>query len=297
MSTCNLNCSKPDLAHIASHVRNAEYNPQRFCAGACGAPRRPVPRHPTPPPRSYHPPARAQVHGALLPVGQARRDGHQVRGRRAGGRAARRQGELSSAVAAVGAASNPPLSSPAGRPQARLPLRALRLPHPGACPALPLCVPRSSADPSAPSPPPPQNMVASGDVGFPIRLEGLADEHVKFASVRVAALPTPRSQATQRPYPPFPQAVRARALPRPRLPHGRPAPRLPRLRLGEDRLHRRERGRGGGEWPHSGTPHALHLPAQPPSRAPRSSRASTSSTPRSTSSARPRSPSRRPAST
>ena len=33
MSTCNLSCDAPDLAHIATHVRNAEYNPQRFGAG------------------------------------------------------------------------------------------------------------------------------------------------------------------------------------------------------------------------------------------------------------------------
>ena len=28
-----------------------------------------------------------------------------------------------------------------------------------------------------------QNMVATGDTGFPIRLEGLADEHAKYSSV------------------------------------------------------------------------------------------------------------------
>ena len=29
-----------------------------------------------------------------------------------------------------------------------------------------------------------QNMVSTGDVGFPVRLEGLADEHAKYSSVR-----------------------------------------------------------------------------------------------------------------
>jgi hypothetical protein len=32
-----------------------------------------------------------------------------------------------------------------------------------------------------------QNIVASGDCGFPIRLEGLADEECKFSSVRAGA--------------------------------------------------------------------------------------------------------------
>jgi hypothetical protein len=32
-----------------------------------------------------------------------------------------------------------------------------------------------------------QNIVATGDVGFPIRLEGMADEHSMWTSVRLGA--------------------------------------------------------------------------------------------------------------
>jgi transcription initiation factor TFIID TATA-box-binding protein len=34
-----------------------------------------------------------------------------------------------------------------------------------------------------------QNIVCSGDIGFPVRLEGLADEHSKFASYEPELFP------------------------------------------------------------------------------------------------------------
>jgi hypothetical protein len=78
-------------------------------------------------------------------------------------------------------------------------------------------------------------MVASCDVKFPIRLEGLAFAHAAFASVR---LPTfLREGRLQLLTPP---SVRAGALPRPHLPHALAQDCAAHLRQRQGGAHRRQ---------------------------------------------------------
>lgn len=122
VSTCNLTCSNPDMAYIATHVRNAEYNPQRFSAVIIRL------REPKSTALFFH-------SGKLVITGTRNEDDGRV--------AARLVGKI---VHKLGF---------------KCALADFKV----------------------------QNIVCSGDIGFPVRLEGLADEHSKFASYEPELFP------------------------------------------------------------------------------------------------------------
>jgi len=119
--TCDIKCH-PDLAHIATHARNAEYNPRRFSAVIM---------------RLREPKSTA----LLFSTGKVCLTG--VKNEDDGKTALRKVAKI---VTKLG------------------------------CPA-------SFADFRV------QNLVSSGDCGFPIRLEGIADEHTTFTSYEPELFP------------------------------------------------------------------------------------------------------------
>jgi transcription initiation factor TFIID TATA-box-binding protein len=121
VASCDLRCS-PDLAHIASHARNAEYNPQRFAAVIM---------------RLREPKCTALIFasGKMVVTGAKNEDDSLLAARK-----------IAKVLQKLGFAAS---------------LAAFRV----------------------------QNMVATGDCQFPIRLEGLADEHSKFSSYEPELFP------------------------------------------------------------------------------------------------------------
>lgn len=116
MATVDLKCA-PDLPHVASHARNAEYNPRRFSAAIM---------------RLREP---AKATGLLFGTGKLCLTG--VKSEDDARHAARKIAKIVQK-----------LGFNAGFADFKI-----------------------------------QNMVATGDVGFPVRLEGIADTHRKFSSV------------------------------------------------------------------------------------------------------------------
>ncbi len=116
MATVDLKC-RPDLPHVASHARNAEYNPRRFSAVIM----------------RLREPSKATAllfgTGKLCLTGVKNEDDAKYAARK-----------IAKIVLKLG--------FNAGFEDFKI-----------------------------------QNLVASGDLGFPIRLEGIADEHSKFSSV------------------------------------------------------------------------------------------------------------------
>lgn len=121
MATVDLKCA-PDLPHVASHARNAEYNPRRFSAAIM---------------RLREP---AKATGLLFGTGKLCLTG--VKSEDDARHAARKIAKIVQK-----------LGFNAGFADFKI-----------------------------------QNMVATGDVGFPVRLEGIADTHRKFSSVSEAML-------------------------------------------------------------------------------------------------------------
>ena len=121
VASCDFKCS-PDLAHIATHARNAEYNPQRFSAVIL---------------RLREPRSTALIFGSgKVVLTGARNEEDSLLGIR----------KICKILQALGCPAS---------------INGFRI----------------------------QNMVATGDCGFPIRLEGLADEHSKFSSYEPELFP------------------------------------------------------------------------------------------------------------
>ncbi len=122
MATVDLKC-RPDLPHVASHARNAEYNPRRFSAVIM----------------RLREPSKATAllfgTGKLCVTGVKNEDDAKFAARK-----------IAKIVLKLGFS--------AGFEDFKI-----------------------------------QNMVASGDLGFPVRLEGIADEHSKFSSYEPELFP------------------------------------------------------------------------------------------------------------
>jgi transcription initiation factor TFIID TATA-box-binding protein len=121
VASCDLKCN-PDLAHIATHARNAEYNPNRFCAVIL---------------RMREPKATGLIFssGKMVVTGAKNEDDALLATKK-----------IAKIIQKLGFACV---------------IGQFRI----------------------------QNLIASGDCGFPIRLEGIADEHSKFSSYEPELFP------------------------------------------------------------------------------------------------------------